>query len=47
MSLGKLDCCHWTTHCHFASVIQNILHDISHMLLLTVSNNIGTVLSPV
>lgn len=37
--------CHWTTHWHFVSFIQNILHNISHTHLLTVPNTVGSVSS--
>lgn len=38
-------CCHWTTHWHFVSFAQNILHNISHTHLLTVPNTVGSVSS--
>lgn len=39
--------CHWTTHWHFVSFIQNIPHNISHTdtHLLTVPNTAGSVSS--
>ena len=38
--------CHWTTHWHFVSFIQNTLHNISHTHLLTVPNTVGSVSAP-
>lgn len=39
--------CHWTTHWHFVSFIQNAPHNISHTdaHLLTVPNTVGNVSS--
>lgn len=43
--LASWACCHWTTHWHFVSFIQNILYNISHTHLLTVPNTVGSVSS--
>lgn len=47
--LANWACCHWTTHWHFVSFVQNILHNVSrthtHTYLLTVPNTVGSVSS--
>lgn len=45
MSFGKLGLLPLTTHWHFVSFVQNILHNISHTHLLTGPNTVGSVSS--